>query len=150
LLTIGEPASPGLQRQAEAGQPDDLLAAMKTAEGVRSAVTFDRTDTFTITAKPGEMLTLATMFGQSNDCFYSPKGGAIRLFDREGRPITGERAVEVVLYDAGTEVNQVPGLGPDQGPAPGPKQLAAGRVGACHCAARARHLLTRRSARLSG
>jgi hypothetical protein len=45
LPTVGEPASPGLQRQAEAGQPEDLLAAMKAAEGVSSAVMFDRTDT---------------------------------------------------------------------------------------------------------
>jgi hypothetical protein len=116
LFMVGEAASPGLQRQAEAGQPDDLLAAMKGAEGVSAVVMFDRTDTFTITAQPGEMLSFATMFGQSNDCFYAPKGDGIRLFDRDGRPIMGERSVEVVLYDAGTEVNQAPGVGPDQGP----------------------------------
>jgi hypothetical protein len=100
LFTVGEPASTGLQRQSEAGQPDDLLAAMKGAEGVSAVVMFDRTDTFTITAQPGEMLSFATMFGQSNDCFYAPKGDGIRLFDRDGRPIMGERSVEVVLYDA--------------------------------------------------
>jgi sugar lactone lactonase YvrE len=32
----------------------------------------ERTDSFTIQAKPGEMLSFATMFGQSNDCFYAP------------------------------------------------------------------------------
>ena len=82
---------------------------------------FDRTDTFTITAQPGDTLSFATMFGQSNDCFYAPKGGEIALFDQSGRPIVGERAVEVVLYDAGTEVNQAPGVGPDQGPRQDPK-----------------------------
>jgi hypothetical protein len=128
LLTVGAPASPGLQRQAEAGQPEDLLAAIKVAEGVSSALMFDRTDTFTITAEPGEMLTFATMFGQSNDCFYAPKGGAIRLFDRDGRPIMGERAVAVVLYDAGTEINQVPGLGPDQGPRQDPNNWRQGEL----------------------
>jgi hypothetical protein len=128
LFTVGEPASPGLQRQAEAGQPEDLLAAMKGAEGVSTALMFERTDTFTITAKPGEMLTFATMFGQSNDCFYAPKTGAIRLFDRDGKPILGERAVEVVLYDAGTEVNQVPGVGPDQGPRQDPNNWRQGQL----------------------
>jgi hypothetical protein len=128
LFTVGEPASPGLQRQAEAGQPEDLLAAMKGAEGVSAVVMFDRTDTFTITAQPGEMLSFATMFGQSNDCFYAPKGDGIRLFDRDGRPIMGERSVEVVLYDAGTEVNQAPGAGPDQGPRQDPNNWRQGEL----------------------
>jgi hypothetical protein len=128
LFTVGEPASPGLQRQAEAGQPEDLLAAMKGAEGVSAVVMFDRTDTFTITARPGDMLSFATMFGQSNDCFYAPKGDGIRLFDRDGRPIMGERSVDVVLYDAGTEVNQVPGVGPDQGPRQDPANWRQGEL----------------------
>jgi hypothetical protein len=128
MFTVGEPASPGLQRQAEAGQPEDLLAAMKAAEGVSSTVMFDRTDTFTIMAEPGEVLTFATMFGQSNDCFYAPKGGDIRLFDRNGQPIMGERTVEVVLYDAGTEVNQAPGVGPDQGPRQDPNTWRQGEL----------------------
>jgi hypothetical protein len=128
LFTVGEPASTGLQRQSEAGQPDDLLAAMKGAEGVSAVVMFDRTDTFTITAQPGEMLSFATMFGQSNDCFYAPKGDGIRLFDRDGRPIMGERSVEVVLYDAGTEVNQAPGVGPDQGPRQDPNKWRQGEL----------------------
>jgi hypothetical protein len=128
LFTVGGPASPGLQRQAEAGQPEDLLAAMKDAPGVSTAVMFERTDTFTVTAQPGEMLSFATMFGQSNDCFYAPKTGDIRLFDRDGKPILGERAVEVVLYDAGTEVNQVPGVGPDQGPRQDPNNWRQGEL----------------------
>jgi hypothetical protein len=128
LFTIGEPASPGLQRQAEAGQPEDLLAAMEAVAGVSTALMFDRTDSFTITAQPGEMLSFATMFGQSNDCFYAPKGGEIRLFDRDGKPIMGVRTVEVVLYDAGTEVNQAPGIGPDQGPRQDPATWRQGAL----------------------
>jgi hypothetical protein len=128
LLTIGEPASPGLQRQAEAGQPEDLLAAMKRADGVSAAVMFDRTDSFTVMAKPGQGLTFATMFGQSNDCFYAPNGGEIALFDEGGKPITGERAIEVVLYDAGTEINQRPGIGPNQGPRQDPDTWRQGAL----------------------
>jgi hypothetical protein len=128
LFTVGAPASEGLQRQAEAGQPEDLLAAAKAAPGVSTALMFDRTDSFTISAQPGEMLSFATMFGQSNDCFYAPKGGDIRLFDRDGRPIMGTRTVEVVLYDAGTEVNQAPGVGPDQGPRQNPDTWRQGAL----------------------
>jgi hypothetical protein len=128
LFTVGEPASPGLQRQAEAGQPEDLLPALKDAKRVSSTVMFERTDTFTIMAEPGEKLRFATMFGQSNDCFYAPRDGEIALFDKDGKPIIGERTVEVVLYDAGTEVNQVPGVGPDQGPRQDPSTWRQGEL----------------------
>jgi hypothetical protein len=120
LFTIGKPAREQLQRIAEAGQPEDAIAAMKAAAGVSSVTMFERTDSFTIMAEPGEKLTFATMFGQSNDCFYAPKGGEVALFDDAGRPIARDRAIEVVLYDAGTEVNQAPGIGPDQGPRQSP------------------------------
>jgi hypothetical protein len=128
LFTIGQAASQGLQRQAEAGQPEDLLAAVEAMPGVSAAAMFDRTDSFTITAQPGEMLSFATMFGQSNDGFYAPKGGEIRLFDQAGQPIMGVRSVEVVLYDAGTEVNQAPGIGPDQGPRQDPNGWRQGAL----------------------
>lgn len=128
LFTVGEPARPGLQRQAEAGEPGDLIDAVKTAAGVREIVMFERTDSFTVAAPPGEMLSFATMFGQSSDCFYGPKGGGVALFDQNGRPIMGDHAVEIVLYDAGTEVNQVPGVGPDQGPRKDPNTWRQGEL----------------------
>ena len=101
---------------------------MRQAKGVGAVVMFERTDSFTVQARPGDMLTFATMFGQSNDCFYAPKTGAIRLFDRDGKPIMGERAVEVVLYDVGTEANQAPGVGPDQGPRQDPNNWRQGEL----------------------
>ena len=130
LFTTGEPARAELQRIAEAGQPEDAIAAMKQAAGVSQVVQFERTDSFTITARPGDMLTFATMFGQSNDCFYAPRGGDIALFDASGKPttMTGDRAIEVVLYDAGTEVNQAPGVGPDQGPRQDPNSWRQGEL----------------------
>jgi len=36
---------------------------------------------FNFTANPGEKLSLATMFVQSNDLFYAPNGMGINLFD---------------------------------------------------------------------
>jgi hypothetical protein len=128
LVTIGEPARPELQRIAEAGQPEDAIAAMKHATGVSQVVMFERTDTFTVEAKPGDMLSFATMFGQSNDCFYAPSGGDVALFDQSGKPMLAERTVEVVLFDAGTEVNQIPGVGPDQGPRQNPDTWRQGKL----------------------
>jgi hypothetical protein len=129
LFMIGKPAAEPIQRIAEAGQPEDAVAAMKKIKGVSQVVMFERTDTFTIRARPGDMLTFATMFGQSNDCFYAPKGsGDVALFDKGGKPMVGEHAVEVVLYDAGTEVNQAPGIGPDQGPRQDPKTWRQGEL----------------------
>jgi hypothetical protein len=110
FFTLGKPASKGLQMQAEAGMPDGIAAEVK------GAVKFGRNEPVTVTAKPGDRFTFSVMFGQSNDLFYAPKGGSMALFDKAGRPILGDRTAEVALYDAGTEVNQVPGVGPDQGP----------------------------------
>ena len=70
---------------------------------------------FEITAAPGQTLSLAWMFGQSNDLFYS-NDRPIALFDAAGKPVTGDMTAQLALWDAGTEVNEEPGLGPNQGP----------------------------------
>src|SRR5215469_7780413 len=71
---------------------------------------------FDIAAEPGQVLTLAFMFGQSNDLFYAPGAKAIRLFDAQGHPMTREVTADLALWDAGTEVNEEPGVGPNQAP----------------------------------
>jgi len=60
-------------------------------------------------------LQLAMMFGQSNDLFYAPDEG-IALFDAKGQTVSGDLTSKFILWDAGTEVNQEPGIGPDQAP----------------------------------
>jgi hypothetical protein len=69
---------------------------------------------FKVTAKPGERLTIATMLGPSNDLFYAPTEEGITLFDSNGKPIVGDITSQILLWDAGTEVNEEPGLGPNQ------------------------------------
>jgi hypothetical protein len=71
---------------------------------------------FTVTANPGDRLSFATMFVQSNDKFYAPAGGGLALFDAAGNPVSGDLTDSVRLFDAGTEVDQQPGAGPDQAP----------------------------------
>ncbi len=55
------------------------------------------------------------MMGQSNDWFYAPADSGIELF-KNGKPISGDITAQIILWDAGTEVNEEPGIGPNQGP----------------------------------
>ena len=71
---------------------------------------------FSFPAAAGSKLSFATMFVQSNDLFYSPGAAGIDLFDAAGLPVTGDITAQVQLWDAGTEVNQEPGVGTDQAP----------------------------------
>lgn len=68
---------------------------------------------FSFAAGPGSLLSFATMFVQSNDLFYGAQG--IALFDGN-TPVTGDITAQIGLWDAGSEVNQEPGIGADQAP----------------------------------
>lgn len=132
----------GLESLAEEGNPEPLAQALKGKAGVVAvgAVAVPLGDMgpgpilpgkayeFTFTGAPGQKLTLAFMFGQSNDLFYAPDGRGIALFDPNGVPLNGDVTATLVLWDAGTEVNQEPGLGADQAPRqPQPNTGAAER-----------------------
>lgn len=62
-------------------------------------------------AGPSHKLSFATMYGLSNDGFYAPDGDGITLFHNDGTPVTGDITSQIMLWDAGTEMNQMPGLG---------------------------------------
>jgi len=139
LFTSGMPASGGLEAQAEDGNPSILQKALQaeSAHASHGALSLSgifnmpvgaekpgplvpgHSFEFTFMAVPGMRLQLAMMFGQSNDLFYAPES-AIALFDTKGRPASGDITSKFILWDAGTEVNQEPGVGPDQAP----RQLA--------------------------
>ncbi len=120
----------GLEHLAEDGDPSMLAEYLKTARGVVDvgAVAVPIGDSepgpilpgkayeLKFRAEPGQQLTLAMMFGQSNDWFYAPSGDGINLFDEDEFPITGDITSQLVLWDAGTEVDEEPGLGPNQAP----------------------------------
>ncbi|NQV40736.1 MAG: hypothetical protein HQ506_00135 [Candidatus Marinimicrobia bacterium] len=67
-------------------------------------------------AAPGSKLSFATMFVQSNDLFYAPDGDGIDLYDSMGEQVVGDVTSQIMLWDAGSELNQEPGLGADQAP----------------------------------
>jgi hypothetical protein len=130
IFVGGQPdAGKGLETLAETGNPEPLAKALGGTGGIAAlgaaAVPVGETAAgpivpgkgyeFQIEATPGQTLSLAWMFGQSNDLFYS-NDRPIALFDAAGKPVKGEMTTQLSLWDAGTEVNEEPGLGPNQGP----------------------------------
>jgi len=63
-------------------------------------------------------LSFATMLVQSNDLFVGPGEAGIALIDMDGMAMEGmqDLTAELQLWDAGTEFNEEPGVGPDQAP----------------------------------
>lgn len=136
LFKLGKKASAGLKAQAEDGNPGILSNQLLTRVGSTFMGIFNKpvgsdmpapilpggSFEFTFQAAEGMKLNLVSMFGQSNDLFYAPKQ-SIALFDANGNPLTGDITGDISLWDAGTEVNQAPGIGPDQAP----RQKAAGQ-----------------------
>ena len=116
LFTRGEAAGPALERLAEDGDAAPLIAALNGKASAEIAFSFLHDQPFTFRAEPGDRLHFAVMFAQSNDVFLAPRASGIELFDRDGRPVSGDVTGAVVLWDAGTEVNQPPGAGVDQAP----------------------------------
>jgi len=120
----------GLEGMAEDGAAADLGAAVAAMDGVNSSGVFavpvgaagpgplmpNNSYQFQIAANPGDHLSLASMLVQSNDLFVAPADTGIALFDADGMPIHGNVAAQFPLWDAGTEVNEAPGMGPNQAP----------------------------------
>lgn len=68
---------------------------------------------FTFNAGSKQHLSFATMLAATNDAFFAPDGEGIALYDEEGNPLSGDITDQVYLWDAGTEVNEEPGVGPN-------------------------------------
>jgi hypothetical protein len=117
LFAEGKPVDDnGLEHLAEDGNFEPLLEHVKAMPGVHEAGMFIPGQPFELTARPGERLVFGTMFVQSNDLFFSPAPEGLPLFDATARPLVGDRTKEVRLWDAGTEINELPGTGPNQAP----------------------------------
>jgi len=130
IFAAGKPdEGAGLEQLAETGNPSRLLGTLRSRTGIVQAGADARPVgaaadgpippgqgyEFEVTARPGETLSTAWMFGQSNDLFYS-NDRPIALFTAAGKPMSGTMTAQLSLWDAGTEVNEEPGLGPNQGP----------------------------------
>jgi hypothetical protein len=120
----------GLEAIAEDGDPGVLAASLENDPDVRSHAAFTTpvggdspaplfpggSYEFYVTAKYGDYLNLATMFVQSNDLFIAPNASGIALFNDKKDPISGDITMHLKLWDSGTEVNEEPGVGPNQAP----------------------------------
>lgn len=116
IFDVGKPAAAALERQAEDGSPKQLVETLRHRRGVRAVGMFTPGEPFIVTVRPGDRLVFTTMFVQSNDLFYAPSPGGILLFDSQNRLTAGDVTKHIVLWDAGTEVNEAPGIGPNQAP----------------------------------
>jgi hypothetical protein len=130
LFEPGTAATPGIEHLAEEGVVSDVLTEIESRTDVTAGfygadqlnVSYDdapiepgMSADFVFDAKPGDHLELGMMWAQSNDVFVATHPGGIALFDGT-TPQTGRVEAELSLWDAGTEVNQDPGLGADQAP----------------------------------
>ncbi len=128
FFKVGKKASNGLEAQAEDGNPELLSKSLLTEIGSAKMGIFNTplgmdkpapilpngAFEFTFTAEEGMKLNFIAMYGQSNDLFYAPEK-AIDLFI-DGKALSGDITDKLMLWDAGTEVNQAPGIGADQAP----------------------------------
>ncbi|NBB87887.1 MAG: hypothetical protein GVY12_16895 [Bacteroidetes bacterium] len=142
FFTEGGGASPGIEDIAEDGIPTALTSTLADLEGVSLSDAFGvdggasattgpigpgGSYSFEVEARPGDRLSFATMYVQSNDFFYAFPPEGLALFDASNMPISGDVTDQVALWDAGTEVDEEPGVGlnqiirssPDTGPAEG-------------------------------
>ncbi len=129
LFTVGQvDRNRGLERIAEDGEPAQLATNLTSQPGIVASGALTTpvgasapapigpggVYEFTVRATPGQRLSIATMFVPSNDLFFAPDGQGIGLFLPNGAPFSGDATGALRLWDAGTEVNQEPGIGPDQ------------------------------------
>lgn len=128
FFKAGKKANNGLEAQAEDGNPEILAKNLLTKIGSAYMGIFNKPAgtampapilpngvyEFEFTAAEGMKLNFIAMYGQSNDLFYAPEK-AIDLF-ADGEAVSGDITDRLMLWDAGTEVNQAPGIGSDQAP----------------------------------
>ncbi|QIA09691.1 spondin domain-containing protein [Draconibacterium halophilum] len=118
----------GLELLAETGNPGELAdtlvnrgynaGASAIPDGQDNIAPLFPGDTYTFSfnAKPNQYLSIASMLGKSNDNFFAFGDSGFKLAAGNNmRDITSK----VMLWDAGTEVNEYPGAGIHQGPSEG-------------------------------
>jgi len=130
IFTTGQTdRAQGLENLAEDGNPTNLAKSVESGGFVTTgvynmpvgadkagAIAAGQAFEFSFTAEQGSYLSFVSMFGDSNDLFFSPGGNGIALFNAKGKPVNGDVSIHVQLWDAGTEVNQEPFVGADQAP----------------------------------
>ncbi len=118
----------GLQDLAENGDVSKLLQSLRAERDLEVVGVANEPSSGTIgTIAPGQSFTLllsavnkdarlslATCFLQGNDILVMTPDEGVPLFDNGGNPISGDITSQLSMYDIGTEVNEQPGVGPNQ------------------------------------
>ncbi|SHG20693.1 spondin domain-containing protein [Pedobacter caeni] len=109
----------GLSSVAQEGDATALAAALKGMKGVKQVYVIEAPQTKAIvpggsaSAKieigPGDKLTFVSMFGSSNDWFYSFEDKGISY-----NALNGDLSSLIKLMDNGTEIDEYPGAGNNQ------------------------------------
>ena len=99
---LGQPASTGIERMAEQGMADPLIAELTPMMGVWTAFAGGTGGAieheFSFIAQPGQLVTILSMIGRTNDAFTG--------IDSAPLPMAGGSIdLETIAWDAGTEVN---------------------------------------------
>ena len=117
IFEAGQPAGgDGLEGLAEDGNAEPFIEHLTAMPGVIEAGLFVPGQSFEVTVRPGERLAFAAMFVQSNDTFVATDPQGFALFDQNKRPLAGEVTDAIHYWDAGTEIDETPGVGPNQAP----------------------------------
>jgi len=125
FFSVGQPdRAMGLEQVAEEGNPAVLSATVAGSVVVSMPVGMMAAGPalpgqgyqLTVTAKPGDRLSFVTMYGVSNDWFFATPPGGLPLFSADDMPTSGDVTSMISLYDAGTELDEEPGIGPNTGP----------------------------------
>ncbi|MEM7137932.1 MAG: spondin domain-containing protein [Myxococcota bacterium] len=126
LFEVGQSAPPGLEELAEDGDPsvwatalDGAVPSVGTVGGAPvlpgEVLSFDVTPT-----AETPYLSFATMVVQTNDAFLAPPPSGVLLMDggtlRSAEDVQTDIRRTLAVWDAGTEADQIPGVGPDQAP----------------------------------
>lgn len=128
LFTTGKPDyGDGIEGIAEDGNPTNLGASLESLSGYVDGAVFNMPVgstapgpitpggkyEFSFAASPGQSLSFATMLAATNDVFFGPDATGIPLFDADGAAVSGDITDLISLWDAGTEGNEEPGIGPN-------------------------------------
>lgn len=118
LEGIAEDGTPGMQARVLRNAPNMTGGAFAVPAGAMNPGPLFPGGAYEFVIASGSTgkLSFATMFVQSNDLFYGPDGMGIDLFDASGMPISGDITDQIDLWDAGTELNEIPGIGLNQAP----------------------------------
>lgn len=129
LFEVGQSSPPGLEELAEDGDPsvwdaalDGVVASVGTVGSAPvfpgEVLSFDVTPT-----ADAPYLSFASMVVQTNDAFFAPPPSGVLLMDggtaRSAQDVEAEIRRTLAIWDAGTEADQIPGVGPDQAPRQG-------------------------------